>query len=65
MVDRLEFPFIDINSEIAEHYGLKLIHVITRNIVNKRMPARVSRLADGQPVNSMSKETVLLFKKEG
>lgn len=63
MVDRLEFPFIDINKEIAQHYGLSLIHVISRNIMNKRMPTRVSRLLDGKPVNSMSKETVLLFKK--
>jgi len=62
-VDRVEFPFITINHELAEHYGLELVHVITRNIINKRMPIRVSRLSDGQPVNSMSKETVLLFKK--
>lgn len=64
MVDRMEFPFIDLNKEIAQHYGLSLIHVINRNIVNKRMPTRVSRLSDGMPVDSMSKETVLLFKKE-
>lgn len=64
MVDRMEFPFIDINKEIAQHYGLELVHVIKRNIVNKRMPMRVSRLPDGKPVDSMSKETVLLFRKE-
>lgn len=63
-VDRIEFPFIDINREIGSHYGLKLIHVIDRQIVNKRMPSSVSRLEDGKPVDSMSKETVLLFKKE-
>lgn len=63
MVDRLEFPFIDVNKEIAQYYGLELIHVINRNIVNKRMPVRVSRLSDGKPVDSMSKETVLLFRK--
>lgn len=63
-VDRIEFPFININKEIAQYYGLTLIHTITRNIVNKRMPIRVSRLSDGQPVESMSKETILLFKKE-
>ena len=64
MVDRIEFPFIDINKEIGWHYGLKLIYVINRHIINKRMPTRVSRLEDGKPVDSMSKETVLLFKKE-
>jgi len=63
MVDRLEFPFIDVNKEIAQFYGLELIHVINRNIINKRMPIRVSRLSDGKPVDSMSKETVLLFRK--
>lgn len=63
MVDRLEFPFIDVNIEIAQYYGLELIHVINRNIMKKRMPVRVSRLSDGKPVDSMSKETVLLFRK--
>lgn len=62
-VDRLEFPFIEVNKKLAHYYGLKLIYVINRNIVNKRMPTRVSRLEDGKPVNSMSKETVLLFRK--
>jgi len=63
MVDRLEFPFIEVNKEIAQYYGLELIHIINRNIINKRMPIRVSRLSDGKPVDSMSKETVLLFRK--
>ncbi len=63
MVDRLEFPFININKEIAQYYGLELVHVINRNIIKKRMPVRVSRLSDGKPVDSMSKETVLLFRK--
>ncbi len=63
-VDRIEFPFVDINKEIAQHYGLKLVHVITRNIIKKRMPYRVSKLLDGQPVNSMAKESILLFTKE-
>lgn len=63
MVDRLEFPFIEVNKEIAQYYGLELIHVINRNIMKKRMPTHVSRLSDGKPVDSMSKETVLLFRK--
>lgn len=64
MVDRIEFPFVEINKEIANHYGLTLVNALNRNIINKRMPCRVSRLADGKPVESMSKETVLLFMKE-
>ena len=63
MVDRLEFPFIELNKEIGQYYGLELVHIINRNLINKRMPIRVSRLSDGKPVDSMSKETVLLFRK--
>ena len=63
-VDGVEFPFIKINKDLAEHYGLMITHVLSRNIMNKRMPFRVSRLSDGKPVNSMSKETVLLFVKD-
>lgn len=63
-VDGLEFPFTGINIELAEHYGLKVDYIITRNIVNKRMPKKVSRLSNGQSVSSMSKETILLLKKK-
>ena len=63
MVDRIEFPFVDINKDLADHYGLNLVDSIDRNIVKKRMPYQLSRLADGKPVKSMSKETVLLFEK--
>lgn len=63
-VDRIEFPFVEINEEIAKHYGLTLTNAINRNIINKRMPLRVSKLSDGKPVDSMSKETVLLFTKK-
>ncbi|MBO4999194.1 MAG: DNA adenine methylase [Lachnospira sp.] len=63
-VDGIEFPFTQINADIAQHYGLKVEYVITRNILNKRMPRKVSRLSDGQSVSSMSKETTLLLKKE-
>lgn len=65
MVDRIEFPFVEINKEIANHNGLDFVSAIHRNIVKKRMPYRVSRLADGKPVESMSKETVLVFTKGG
>ena len=64
-VDRIEFPFVEINREIAGHYGLSLIGSIDRNILNKRMPCRVSHLSDGKPVESMTKETVLVFYKRG
>lgn len=64
-VDGLEFPFSEINKELARHYGMNIEHVLTRNIINKRMPQRVSKLSDGNPVDSMSKENILLLKKEG
>lgn len=64
-VDGLEFPFSEINKELAEHYNVKVEYVLTRNIINKRMPRRVSKLSDGNSVSSMSKEIILLLKKEG
>lgn len=62
-VDGIEFPFSGINIDLAEQYNMKVEYVITRNIINKRMPRRVSRLSDGQSVSSMSEETTLLLKK--
>lgn len=63
-VDGIEFPFSEINEELAEHYGMTVEHILTRNIVNKRMPQKVSKLSDGNSVESMSKEIILLLKKE-
>lgn len=62
-VDGIEFPFIEINTDLAEHYNLEIEYVITRNILNKRMPSKLSKLSDGTSVSSMSKETTLLLKK--
>lgn len=64
-VDGIEFPFSEINKELAEHYGMKVEYVLMRNIINKRMPQKVSKLSDGNSVESMSKEIILLLKKEG
>ena len=64
-VDGIEFPFSEINKELAEHYGMNVEYVLMRNIINKRMPQKVSKLSDGKPVESMSKEIILLLKKEG
>lgn len=64
-VDGIEFPFSEINKELAQHYGMKVEHVLMRNIINKRMPQKVSKLSDGNSVESMSKEIILLLKKEG
>ena len=64
-VDGIEFPFSEINKELAEHYGMTVEYVLMRNIINKRMPQKVSKLSDGNSVESMSKEIIMLLKKEG
>lgn len=64
-VDGIEFPFSELNKELARHYGMNIEYVLMRNIINKRMPQKVSKLSDGNPVESMSKEIILLLKKEG
>lgn len=64
-IDDLEFPFIQLNEDLADYYGLKQVYKFTRNIVNKRMPYKVSRLSNGKSVKSMSEETVLFLKKGG
>jgi len=64
-VDGIEFPFSEINKELAKYYGMNVEYVLMRNIINKRMPQKVSKLSDGNSVESMSKEIILLLKKEG
>ena len=64
-MDGIEFPFSEINKELAEHYGMTVEYVLMRNIINKRMPQKVSKLSDGNSVESMSKEIIMLLKKEG
>ena len=63
-VDGIEFPFTEINIDLAKHYNMRVEYIIKRNIINKRMPKRVSKLSDGKSVSSMSKETILLLKKD-
>ncbi len=63
-VDGVEFPFTEINRDLAQHYGMKIEYVINRNIVHKRMPKKVSKLSDGKPVSSMTRETTFLLRKE-
>lgn len=61
-VDNQEMPFDLINDRLAEEYGLKLDSTIVRNISGKRMPIRVSNVAN-HSVNSMSKEYVKIYRK--
>lgn len=61
-VDNKVVPLSDITSEYLENCGLKLEVTITRNIPQKRMPRKVSRV-DNTSVESMNQEYVLIFKK--
>jgi len=62
-IDNTEFPLVDITQELASYHGLRLDGLINRNIQNKRMPYKVSRVSEHGAVSSMSKETVLMFSK--
>ncbi|HFU3985829.1 TPA: modification methylase, partial [Streptococcus suis] len=61
-VDNQVVPLSAITEEYLEKNGLKLEASITRNIPQKRMPRKVSRV-DNSSVESMNQEYVLIFKK--
>lgn len=63
-VDNKEIPFDKFNDELAAKYGLKLDSTITRRIIGKRMPCKVSNIKDCGSVQSMSKEYVKIYRKE-
>lgn len=62
-VDNREIPFDAFNDMLAQKYGLELDSTITRNIVGKRMPSKVSCIKDIGAVKSMSKEYVKIYRK--
>lgn len=49
--------------ELSEHFDGKCVYQFERNILNKRMPMKVSKLKNNKSVTSMKKETILLFVK--
>ncbi|NQL78450.1 modification methylase [Streptococcus suis] len=61
-VDNQVVPLSDITEEYLEKKGLRLETLITRNIPQKRMPRKVSRV-DNHAVESMNQEYVLIFRK--
>lgn len=61
-VDNKVVPLSDITIEYFENAGLRLEVSFTRNIPQKRMPRKVSRV-DNSSVESMNQEYVLIFKK--
>lgn len=51
-------------SEIAEHYGLKFIYSIERNILNKVMPSKNSPTnKTGKKVSTMCNEHIIILKR--
>lgn len=63
-IDNQEFPLIETTIELAQHLGLTKACELNREIQFKRMPIKVSNIANHGAVKSMSKETTLIFKKE-
>ena len=61
-VDNKVVPLSDITREYLEKNGFNLEVSITRNIPQKRMPRKVSRV-ENCSVESMNQEYVLIFKK--
>lgn len=48
---------------LAQKYGMELDSTITRNIIGKRMPTKVSSIKEVGAVKSMSKEYVKIYRK--
>ncbi|WP_252225972.1 site-specific DNA-methyltransferase [Clostridium sp. ZBS2] len=56
--------FNKIIKEFSMRYGVTLVYEFNRNIIKKRLPTKVSKLKDNTSVNSMSKEYILILKKQ-
>lgn len=63
-VSNKEVKFNKIIKDLARLYDLKLIYEFDRNILCKRIPNKISKLKDNTSVKSMSKEYILILKKE-
>lgn len=55
--------FNKIIRELSGYVGGVLIYDFRRNILNKRIPDKVSRLKSNKPVKSMKEENILIFRK--
>ena len=62
-VDNHEVVFDRFNDELAIKYGLEIDSTITRNIIGKRMPIKVSNLKDVGSVSSISTEYIKIYRK--
>lgn len=62
-VDNKEIAFDVFNDMLARKYGMELDSTITRNIIGKRMPTKVSSIKEVGAVKSISKEYVKIYRK--
>mgnify|MGYP001661436450 CR=1 FL=1 len=63
-VDGIEQPFDDITEDIFKSLGLRKVDLFKRNILFKKMPKKISKIKNMGSVESMSEETVIIYKKE-
>jgi DNA modification methylase len=55
--------FTTILEEFCDNLNLNLIYKFERNILNKRIAGKISKLKTNEAVKSMKEETVLIFRK--
>ncbi|MBC1481147.1 DNA methyltransferase [Listeria seeligeri] len=63
-VDGIIQPLDKITREMFLSMGLHEEKIFTRSILSKKMPSKISNVSNIGAVSSMSKETILIFKKE-
>lgn len=63
-VDGIEQPFDKITENIFKSLGLRKVDLFKRNILFKKMPKKISKIKNMGSVESMSEETVIIYKKE-
>lgn len=62
-VDNQEIRFDQFNDDLAHKYSMKLDSTITRNIIGKRMPSKVSKIEDVGAVSSISTEYIKVYRR--
>lgn len=62
-VDNKLVPFNKVHEELAEKYGITIVQTLVRDIEKKRMAKRVSKDRDGNSIESMSEEYIMIFRK--
>ncbi len=62
-VDNHEVRFDQFNDNLAKKYGMELDSTITRNIIGKRMPSKVSKVENVGAVSSISTEYVKVYRR--